>query len=222
MTIQRTNILALLAAGLLALGATTAQAQPGTEDFYVTKGALVEGAHDTVIVSTLIGARTETCFYSGGSFTIAGEWNAVAIDNPSNNPVGVEKQPVNIHHLFSESFDVGSGTRITNLQFLGTCEVDGVTYDGWRGTPQQPQNGDVALVVTPSDSLTADHEAVVGGGTDELGIADAVCLNKGEQPFHSEMLSNVDLLPGDRLTEFVEVDYDPETGETTYACWLEY
>jgi hypothetical protein len=34
-----------------------------------------------------------------------------------------------------------------------------------------------------------------------------------------------DVIPtdsGDRLTEFVEVDYDPDTRETMYACWLEY
>ena len=81
----------------------------------------------------------------------------------------------------------------------------------------------MALVTTPTGvTLAEDHEAVVGAGTDELGIADAVCVKKGSQSVKTEIISDIPLESGGRLTDFFEVDYDPETGESMYACWLEY
>ena len=86
-----------------------------------------------------------------------------------------------------------------------------------------PKNLELALVTTRAGvTLAEDHEAVVGAGTDELGIADAVCVKKGEKSVKTEIISDIPLEPGDRLTDFLELDYDPDPGETLYACWLEY
>ena len=49
-----------------------------------------------------------------------------------------------------------------------------------------------------------------------------MCVKKGEKSIKSPIISDIPLEAGDRLTDFLEVDFDPETGETTYACWLEY
>lgn len=70
--------------------------------------------------------------------------------------------------------------------------------------------------------ITEGHEAVVGSGTDEFGIADAVYVKKGSQSIKTPIISDIPLKAGDRLTDFVEIDYDPATGETMYVCWLEY
>jgi hypothetical protein len=100
---------------------------------------------------------------------------------------------------------------------------DGSAWFVYEGTIVPPQNYHAALVTTPAGvTLTEDHEGVVGGGTDEFGISDAVCVKKGSQAINTPIICDIDLEAGDRLTDFFEIDYDPETGETTYVCWLEY
>lgn len=47
-------------------------------------------------------------------------------------------------------------------------------------------------------------------------------MKKGSQSIKTPIISDIPLEAGDRLTDFVEIDYDPETGETMYASWLEY
>ena len=93
----------------------------------------------------------------------------------------------------------------------------------YEGTIASPQNLNNALVTTPAGvTLAEDHEAVVGAGTDELGIADAVCVKKGQKSIKTEIISDIPLEPGDRLTDFLELDFNPDTGETLYGAWLEY
>ena len=47
-------------------------------------------------------------------------------------------------------------------------------------------------------------------------------MTKGAPPFKTALLSDVPLVAGDWLTGFVELDHDPDTGETLYGCWVEY
>jgi hypothetical protein len=49
-----------------------------------------------------------------------------------------------------------------------------------------------------------------------------VFVKKKQAAIKSPIVSDIPLEPGDRLTRFLEIDYDPGTGKTTYACWLEY
>ena len=115
------------------------------------------------------------------------------------------------------------GTRLFDLAAVGHCTDGGTTFNIYEGTIANPRNLDVALVTTPAGiTLAADHEAVVRAGTDELGIADAVCVKKGQKAIKTEIISDIPLEPGDRLTDFLELDFNPNTGETLYACWLEY
>jgi hypothetical protein len=102
-------------------------------------------------------------------------------------------------------------------------------FDFWlltldfEGAAASAQSSDVALVVTPAGvTLTEDHAAVIAAGSDEFGVAGAVCLQQGAQPLLTELISVFPLEAGDRLTDFVEVDFDPETGETMYACRVIY
>jgi hypothetical protein len=98
-----------------------------------------------------------------------------------------------------------------------------VTYNVFTCEIAKPKSLEIALVTTPAGvTLAADHEAVVGAGTDELGIADAVCVKKGAKSIKTEIISDINLEAGDRLTDFLELDYDPVTGETLYGAWLEY
>lgn len=146
-------------------------------------------------------------------------------DHPTQRVVGVDSttNPVaSVVDAFLE-FEVPSGTRLVNLVPLAAnCTFDGADYDVFEGEMTVAQNGKTAIVLTPSDSLTEDHEAVITSGAEAYGVSEGVCVTSGKKPVQTKLIGDIDLLPGDRLTEFVEVGYDPATGETIYACWLEY
>ena len=72
------------------------------------------------------------------------------------------------------------------------------------------------MTVPAGVSLTDEHQAVVGSGTDTNGIADAVLVKRGAAAKRTELISDIPLEPGDRLSSFLQI------GESVYLCWLEY
>lgn len=119
-------------------------------------------------------------------------------------------------------FELPPGDRLVNLvQVHNNCAVGFVEYDIYEAEIAGLQSGCVAMVLTFS-SLTENHEAVMKSGASAYGVSEGVAVAKGEKPVKIEMICNIELLPGDRLIDFVELDHDPKTGETIYACWLEY
>jgi hypothetical protein len=222
MTIQRTKLLALLTACLLALGTATAQAQepvPLKVRIAVPNSASVTNFTDQIIVfGEESGTRTftETCM-TGNGFTAEHPIQRVIAIDPSHSPAATR-----IEKAFL-TLSLSPGTRLIELTHLhDNCVVDSTDYDIFEAEIAGPQNSSVALVITPADSLTEDHEAVVNSGAAASGISESVAVTQGEKPWQTEMICDIDLYAGDRLSEFVEVDYDPNTGETMYACWLEY
>ena len=121
------------------------------------------------------------------------------------------------------SVSVRPGTRLIDLSLVGNCTDGGDTFNIYQGTIASPRRLNVAFVTTLAGiTLADDHEAITGKGTDELGIANAVYVKKGQKVIETEIISDIPLEPGDRLTDFVELDFNPATGDTLYGAWLEY
>lgn len=224
MMMRRMTTVGVLLAAVLVMGAGVAKAQ--TVTFAVPSGANVStGADFAVRTGVVDGARsfTSSCMQSHGFGADHPAYRVVVVNTDNTNVAGAAASPAASIVSAYTNTPIPAGTRLDSLYQVGSCVDAGTTWNIYRADIASPQKSEVALIITPAGvTLTGDHEGVVGAGTDEFGVADAVCVMKGSQAIQSPILSDIPLEAGDRLTSFCEVDYDAETGETRYACWLEY
>jgi hypothetical protein len=220
MTRQRITPVAVLLAAVLAMGAGIAKAQQ-TVRIAVDSSVQISPATEQIIVTGL----------SGPSRTFSSECMVLNFAAAGREPIGRTVVHINgfVAHpaqvvpqvYFSEP--VATGTRLINPILVAQCVEGEDTIRVFECEIANPRNLNEALVTTPAGiTLAEDHEAVVGAGTDELGIADAACVKKGQKAIKTEIISDINLEPGDRLTDFLELEVNPDTGETLYGAWLEY
>ena len=218
MTIQRLTPVAVLLAAVLAIGTEAVKAQETVNIAVPVSIPLSSGTDFVTITGAVNGTWNFTTFCSTSlGFGSGHEGLKAVILNREVPPAAFVLRSAYL------SSPVPPGTRLVDFSPVGNCTDGGSTFNIFEATLVHPRNLDIALVTTPPGiTLDEGHEVVVGAGTDEDGIADAVCVKKGEKSLKTEIISDIPLELGDRLTDFLEFDFDPDTGETTYAAWLEY
>lgn len=223
MTIQRTNLLALLTGALLAMGTATAQAQE--EPLTVTIAVPdIAGVKETTDFILPIGQATATTSFGVGCMT-ANDFDG---EHPIQRVVVIDRTNTPTVTMISDipailEYELPPGTRLVDLEKVhDDCAVGFIEYDIFEAEIAGPRNADVATVMLPSDSLTENHECVVKSGAAAYDFSKGVAVTKGEKAQHTELIADIDLYAGDRLIDFVELDHDADSGNTWYACWLEY
>jgi hypothetical protein len=82
--------------------------------------------------------------------------------------------------------------------------------------------GSVLISASTDVTLDIDDEAVVKGNAADDGNADVVVPRQGGPAVNTTAWSDLPLLAGDRIVNFLELWDDPDTGQTFYLADVEW
>ncbi|MHC4610070.1 MAG: hypothetical protein ACYS7M_06945 [Planctomycetota bacterium] len=115
------------------------------------------------------------------------------------------------------------GTRLVNLAVINSCSEIPGTFNVYAGVVTTPSSTQTALLTAPSDvAIDIDDEAVVKGNANDDGNASIVVPRQGGPALNTEVWSDLPLLTGDRIVNFLELWDDPSTGHTFYLADVEW